>query len=241
MTDILRDEALLPLYRAAGLIHISLGTEAAAQLKLDRFNKETTIAQNKRAIELLRKNGIVSEAQFIVGLENETPETLEETFRMAMDWKPDMANWAMYTPWPFSDLFQELSDKVEIFDYEKYNFVTPIMKPDAMERTELLNHVMSNYRRFYMRKAFFGYPWVWSRKRRSYLLGCLKAFLKSGWERKFYDLGRVKYWGPQSLKKVDFGFDATRGRGEREQDDFDHTTRKTGHHEEKKVETATTH
>jgi hypothetical protein len=42
---------------------------------------ETTIAQNKRAIELLRKNGIVSEAQFIVGLENETPETLEETFR----------------------------------------------------------------------------------------------------------------------------------------------------------------
>ncbi len=204
VTDILRDEALLPLYRAAGLIHISLGTEAAAQLKLDRFNKETTIAQNKRAIELLRKNGIVTEAQFIVGLENETPETLEETFRMAMDWNPDMANWAMYTPWPFSDLFQELSDKVEIFDYEKYNFVTPIMKPDAMERTQLLNHVMSNYRRFYMRKAFFGYPWVWSRDRRSYLLGCLKAFLKSGWERKFYDLGRVKYWGPQSLKKVDF-------------------------------------
>ena len=135
VTDILRDEALLPLYRAAGLIHISLGTEAAAQLKLDRFNKETTIAQNKRAIELLRKNGIVAEAQFIVGLENETPETLEETFRMAMDWKPDMANWAMYTPWPFSDLFQELGDKVEIFDFEKYNFVTPIMKPDAMERT----------------------------------------------------------------------------------------------------------
>ncbi len=242
VTDILRDEALLPLYRAAGLIHISLGTEAAAQLKLDRFNKETTIAQNKRAIELLRKNDIVTEAQFIVGLENETPETLEETYRMAMDWQPDMANWAMYTPWPFSDLFRELSDKVEIFDYEKYNFVTPIMKPDAMERTELLNLVMRNYRRFYMRKALFGYPWVWSSRRRSYLLGCLKAFLKSGFERKFYDLGRVKYWGPQSLKKVDFGFDTTRQRGQREEDDFDHTTRKTGQHaDEKAVETAATH
>ena len=31
VTDILRDEALLPLYRKAGLIHVSLGTEAAAQ------------------------------------------------------------------------------------------------------------------------------------------------------------------------------------------------------------------
>ncbi len=108
VTDILRDEELLPMYRRAGLVHVSLGTEAAAQLKLDRFNKETTVAQNKKAIELLRRNGIVSEAQFIVGLENETIETLEEAYQMARDWNPDMANWAMYTPWPFSDLFRAL-------------------------------------------------------------------------------------------------------------------------------------
>jgi anaerobic magnesium-protoporphyrin IX monomethyl ester cyclase len=210
VTDILRDEALLPLYRRAGLIHVSLGTEAAAQLKLDRFNKETTIAQNRRAIELLRANGIVAEAQFIVGLENETAETLEETYRMARDWNPDMANWAMYTPWPFSDLFKELSDKVEVYDFEKYNFVTPILKPDAMERADLLDRVMNNYRRFYLRKTFLDYPWIRDKAKRSYMLGCLKAFMKSGFERKFYDLGRVGYWGPQSKKTVDFGFDAAR-------------------------------
>jgi anaerobic magnesium-protoporphyrin IX monomethyl ester cyclase len=210
VTDILRDEKLLPLFRKAGLIHVSLGTEAAAQLKLERFNKETTIAQNKKAIKLLRDAGIVAEAQFIVGLENETVETLEETYKMAMDWKPDMANWAMYTPWPFSDLFQELGDKVEIFDFEKYNFVTPIIKPDAMDRAQLLDRVMHNYRRFYMRKSFFEYPWIRDKTKRKYMLGCLKAFLKSGFERKFYDLGRVNYWGPQSKKKVDFSFDSKR-------------------------------
>jgi anaerobic magnesium-protoporphyrin IX monomethyl ester cyclase len=214
VTDILRDEELLPLYRKAGLIHVSLGTEAAAQLKLDRFNKETTVAQNKKAIELLRKAGIVVEAQFIVGLENETAETLEETYRMARDWKPDLANWSMYTPWPFSDLFRDLGDKVEVFDYEKYNFVTPIMKPDLMDRAELLDRVMNNYRRFYMHKALFSYPFAGSGARRRYLLGCLKAFLKSGFERKFYDLGRINYWGPQSKKKVDFGFDQSRKRAD---------------------------
>ena len=146
---------MLPLYRKAGLIHVSLGTEAAAQFKLDRFNKETTVAQNKKAIQLLRNAEIVVEAQFIVGLENETAETLEETYQMARDWKPDLANWSMYTPWPFSDLFRELGDKVEVFDYEKYNFVTPIMKPDAMDRSELLDRVMNNYRRFYMDKGAF--------------------------------------------------------------------------------------
>ncbi|MEZ4457443.1 MAG: magnesium-protoporphyrin IX monomethyl ester anaerobic oxidative cyclase [Gemmatimonadales bacterium] len=68
VTDILRDEALLPLYRKAGLVHVSLGTEAAAQLKLDRFNKEIKLDQSKKAIRLLRENGIIAEAQFIVGL-----------------------------------------------------------------------------------------------------------------------------------------------------------------------------
>ena len=180
VTDIYRDRDLLTFYRKAGLVHVSLGTEAAAQLKLDLFNKETTVAENKEAIRLLREADIFTEAQFIVGLDNETPETLEETFQMAWDWQPDLANWSMYTPWPFTPLFQELGDKVEVFDFSKYNFVTPIMKPDAMTRGELLDGVMKNYRRFYMRKALFHYPWRGTGFRRRYLLGCLKAFLKAG-------------------------------------------------------------
>jgi anaerobic magnesium-protoporphyrin IX monomethyl ester cyclase len=210
VTDILRDEEYLPLYRRAGLIHVSLGTEAASQLQLDRFQKETTVAQNKKAIALLRRHGIVSEAQFIVGLENETKATLEETYRMARDWNPDMANWAMYTPWPFSDLFKELGDKVEVYDFDKYNFVTPIIKPDAMDRATLLDRVMHNYRRFYIRHALFEYPWTWNRQKRRYLMGCLKAFAKSGFQRKFYDLGRVGYWGPQSKGNLRWGFDTSR-------------------------------
>ncbi|KGF70758.1 radical SAM protein [Hoeflea sp. BAL378] len=210
VTDIMRDKELLKFYRKAGLVHISLGTEAAAQLKLDRFNKETKVSENKEAIRLLREADIFVEAQFIVGLDNETAETLEETYRMAWDWQPDLANWAMYTPWPFTPLFQELGDKVEIFDFEKYNFVTPIMKPEAMSRGELLDRVMNNYRRFYMQKALFHYPWRGTGFRRRYLLGCLKAFLKAGFERKFYDLGKANYWGPQSKDKVNFNFDRTR-------------------------------
>jgi len=210
VTDIMRDKELLSFYREAGLVHVSLGTEAAAQLKLDTFNKETKVEENKEAIRLLREADIFVEAQFIVGLDNETEETLEETYRMAWDWQPDLANWAMYTPWPFTPLFEALGDKVEVFDFEKYNFVTPIMKPAAMERGELLNGVMKNYRRFYMQKALFHYPWRGTGFRRRYLLGCLKAFLKAGFQRQFYDLGKANYWGPQSKKTVNFNFDRTR-------------------------------
>ncbi len=221
VTDIMRDKELLSFYREAGLVHVSLGTEAAAQLKLDRFNKETKVAENKEAIRLLREADIFVEAQFIVGLDNETEETLEETYRMAWEWQPDLANWAMYTPWPFTPLFQEIRDKVEVFDFSKYNFVTPIMRPKALTRGELLNGVMKNYRRFYMQKALFHYPWRGTGFRRRYLLGCLKAFLKAGFSRTFYDLGKAGYWGPQSKNKVQFDFDETRTIADAQMDDWE--------------------
>ena len=210
VTDIMRDKELLGLYRKAGLVHVSLGTEAAAQMKLDQFNKETTVAQNKEAIRLLREADIFTEAQFIVGLDNETPETLEETYRMAWDWQPDLANWSMYTPWPFTPLFQELRDQVEVFDYSKYNFVTPIMKPKSMTRGALLEGVLKNYRRFYMKKALFHYPWRGTGYRRKYLLGCLKAFFRAGVQRQFYDLGKHGYFSMTPRDNLDFGFDMNR-------------------------------
>ncbi len=207
VTDILRDEKELPLYRKAGLVHVSLGTEAAAQLNLNLFRKETTIEDNKRAVRLLRDNGIVAEVQYIMGLENETLETIEETYRMARDWKADMTNWNMFTPWPFSELFEDLGDKVEVRDYSHYNFVTPIMKPNQISREELLKGVLRNYARFYMRKSW-EYWWEKDSFKRRYLLGCLWAFLKTTLNKRFYNLKRIKQKGLHT--EIDFGFDKSK-------------------------------
>ena len=207
VTDVLRDEKELPLYRKAGLGHVSLGTEAAAQLNLNLFRKETTIADNKRAVQLLRQNGILAEVQFIMGLPTETPETIEETYRMARDWKADMTNWNMYTPWPFSELFQDLADKVEIRDYSHYNFVTPIIKPDNMTREEVLKGVLRNYARFYSWK-FIEYWFEKDSFKRRYLLGCLWAFVKTTLNKRFYNLKRVKQKGLHT--EIEFGFDQSK-------------------------------
>uniref|UniRef100_B8HM76 Response regulator receiver protein n=1 Tax=Cyanothece sp. (strain PCC 7425 / ATCC 29141) TaxID=395961 RepID=B8HM76_CYAP4 len=207
VTDILRDEKELPLYRKAGLVHVSLGTEAAAQLNLNLFRKETTIADNKRAVQLLRQNGILAEVQFIMGLPTETPETIEETYRMARDWQADMTNWNMYTPWPFSELFQDLADKVEIRDYSHYNFVTPIIKPENMTREEVLKGVLRNYARFYGWKTL-EYWFEPNPFKRRYLLGCLWAFVKTTLNKRFYNLKRVKQKGLHT--EIEFGFDETR-------------------------------
>jgi len=67
------------------------------------------------------------------------------------------------------------------------------MKPDEMERDDVLKGVLRNYGRFYMRKAFLQYPFIRGDKlKRRYMLGCLKAFAKTTATKKFYDLERLK-------------------------------------------------
>jgi len=44
--------------------------------------------------------------------------------------------------------------------------------------------------------------------------------MKAGFERKFYDLGKHNYWGPQSRNKVDFHFDDTRKIAKAQMDDW---------------------
>jgi anaerobic magnesium-protoporphyrin IX monomethyl ester cyclase len=72
-----------------------------------------------------------------------------------------------------------------------------------------------------MQKALFHYPWRGTGFRRRYLLGCLKAFLKAGFARTFYDLGKAGYWGPQSKSKVHFDFDNTRTIAEAQLEDWE--------------------
>jgi anaerobic magnesium-protoporphyrin IX monomethyl ester cyclase len=97
------------------------------------------------------------------------------------------------------------------------------MKPAAMTRGSLLEGVLKNYRRFYMKKALFHYPWRGTGYRRKYLLGCLKAFLKAGVQRQFYDLGKHGYFSIKSRDDLDFGFDMTRTIADAQLADWDST------------------
>jgi anaerobic magnesium-protoporphyrin IX monomethyl ester cyclase len=86
------------------------------------------------------------------------------------------------------------------------------MKPDNIDRAELLDGVMANYRRFYMKKMLFQYPWVKDPVRRRYLLGCIKAFFQAAIHRRFYDLGKHRYWGPALKRLIRFDYDKSKSK-----------------------------
>ncbi len=61
----IHDETIGPLVEA-GLRHMLIGLESGRDESLQRMNKMTTVAQNERAVRILRKNGIEPNVGFIM-------------------------------------------------------------------------------------------------------------------------------------------------------------------------------
>ena len=150
--DILRDEAIMDKYRRAGIAHIYVGVESGSQDQLDRWGKNIKVEESRRAIELINKADMVSETAFVLGMPEETPESIAKTIELAKHYNPDLAFFLAIAPWPYSNLYPEVKTYVATKDYRNYNLVEPVLKPTAMELDELSKALMQAFREFYMDK-----------------------------------------------------------------------------------------
>jgi len=150
--DILRDAALLPAYRQAGIEHIYVGVESVNQATLDLFKKDAKVEQGKRAIELINEHSIISETSFVMGMPDETAAEMERTIELAKFFDPDMAFFLAITPWPYADLYRDVKDHIAVHDYRKYNLVEPVIKPVAMTLDEVRAQLFRGFREFYQNK-----------------------------------------------------------------------------------------
>ncbi len=150
--DILRDKDIIDKYKKAGILHIYVGAESASQDTLTRFQKNLMIEQSKEAIDLINNAGIISETSFVLGMPDETPDSIKAAQKLAQYYNPDLAFFLAIAPWPYSDIYPELAPYIEEFDYSKYNLIEPIVKPIKMTREELNKHLLGAFREFYMEK-----------------------------------------------------------------------------------------
>lgn len=152
ISDVLRDADILPLYRKAGIIHVYVGAEATEQETLDRIQKEIRVEDTPRALALLKEHGMITETSYVLGLPEETPETVRETLRLAREHNADFAHFLAIAPWPYADLWAEVEPYVAVRDYRRYNLVSPVVKPVAMTLEEVDRAILDCYREYYMGK-----------------------------------------------------------------------------------------
>ena len=189
--DIIRDADIMWKYKKAGVEHIYVGVEAGSQETLDLFNKDTEVAQSKQAIDIINAADIVSETSLVLGLPDDTPESIAKTVELAKHYNPDMAFFLAIAPWPYAELYPQLEEFVFTKDYSKYNLVEPVIKPKNMTVEELGKELGKASRDFYMHKFKNLHqlsPWKQEFMlsvldifvNHSYLAGDMKAAMKEG-------------------------------------------------------------
>jgi len=150
--DIVRDEDIMHRYKEAGILFIYVGVEATSDQKLADFKKEARFEDSKQALQIIRDAGMIVESSLILGVPDETPETIRETLKLAHEYNSDFMHFLLLAPWPYADMYEQLKPYIEVWDYSKYNLVEPVIKPINMTREELLQEALKCYRGYYMKK-----------------------------------------------------------------------------------------
>ncbi|HIH43973.1 MAG TPA: radical SAM protein [Candidatus Methanoperedenaceae archaeon] len=193
--DILRDKGIINKYREAGILHVYVGAESASQDTLRRYQKNIRIEESKEAIDLLNGAGIITETSFVMGMPDETPESIDKAVELAKYYNPDLAFFLAIAPWPYSDIYPELLPYVEETDYSKYNLVEPVVKPVSMTRDELNRHLLRAFREFYMDKL--ERLDEMSEFKRNYMISVTKLLIEDS-----YLAGQMKGIIPQKVRRV---------------------------------------
>jgi anaerobic magnesium-protoporphyrin IX monomethyl ester cyclase len=177
--DILRDRDILHRYREAGILFIYLGVEATNDQKLDVFKKEVRFEESREALKLISDAGMIVESSLIIGVPDETPESIKETLELAYEYNADYMHFLLLAPWPYADMYESLKPYIEVTDYSKYNLVEPVIKPTAMTRDELMKEVLNCYKQYYLRKVPQWAAMEGNELKKSCLIKGMKAMMKN--------------------------------------------------------------
>jgi len=106
------DEEIIKAMESAGCHDLSFGIESGVQKLLDAVNKNTTIDQIKKALNIVKKSSKIKiGGLFILGLPGERYKDSLETIKFAKSLPLDIAQFSILTPYPGSYLFNQLKLK----------------------------------------------------------------------------------------------------------------------------------
>ena len=110
-SDIVRDRDILHLYKKAGVIRFLLGIESYDETTLKEIRKGGSTAQDKLAIELLRKHNIVAMATYVLGFSEESDRDYWRSFQHLRDYDPDQIQLLYATPHRWTEFYEVAHDR----------------------------------------------------------------------------------------------------------------------------------
>jgi hopanoid biosynthesis associated radical SAM protein HpnJ len=146
----------LEVLKENGLRLLLVGYESGNQQILNNIRKGTRVDIARRFTRDCHDLGITIHGTFIAGLPGETPETLRETIRFAIETNPHTIQVSLAAPYPGTELYEQAvrngwldQAHAELVDGQGLQLV-PLHYPNLSHR-EIFQALETMYRRFYFR------------------------------------------------------------------------------------------
>lgn len=153
-------EELMRAAKDAGCFLLELGIESGSNKILKDLNKQITVEQAERTVEIIKKVGIGVSANFILGHPNETLETLKATVNLAVGLNTDILAVGIMVPYPGTKIYEmakrgEGRYKLLTQDWSKYDKYggralelegLPLKELEKWQRKALLYFYIKNFR-----------------------------------------------------------------------------------------------
>lgn len=150
------DEELLETMKDAGCITIFIGVESADQQMLEKMNKNITVSKTEKAFRLARKVGIRTIASCVIGMPEDTRESMNKTIAFVKKLNPSYALYSLATPYPGTRFYNETFKKnlINIKDWSKYTLIDPVLETIDCTSAELRSIQKKAFLKFYLRPGY---------------------------------------------------------------------------------------
>jgi len=147
--------------RKSGLERIHFGVESGDPELLEAINKKITIAQAREAFISANQAGIETLAYFIIGLPGENADTLNRTFALGKELRPDFIHFSLLMLFPATPVYSLAMEKgiVKKDPWREFaknpdpNFTPPIWE-ENLKQQDLLSALHKAYREFYLQPGY---------------------------------------------------------------------------------------
>lgn len=150
----LLDEDLIDRMYKAGLRAINIGVESVRQDILDRSGrKKVELERQEEIIKYCEKKGIKIVAFYLLGLPEDSIETVKETIQHAKRLNTFLAQFHILTPFPGTEFYEKVKDRISTSNWEEFNSFTPVIN-NNISRDELRNLKERAFITYYFRPSY---------------------------------------------------------------------------------------
>jgi len=152
--DCLDKELLEKLY-SAGLRSINVGIESSdPKILASASRKPVEIRHQEEILSHCEKLGIKVSAFYILGLPDDTLESVNNTIEYAKKINSHIAQFFICTPFPGTEFFEQTKSRIFEKDFEKFDSFTPVFTHKNLSTEQLLHLKEKAFQEYYFRPSY---------------------------------------------------------------------------------------